>query len=159
MTTTTHDDVNAFLNQSGAPSAKFASIGTTVKGTVIAAEVRDQTDFTTGEVLRWDNGDPRKQLVVTLQTDERDGDINDDDGTRRLFAKGNMLNAIKAAVRKAGANLEPGGTLVVKYVADGDPPKKGLNAPKLYEAAYKPGTQTDVDSLLGDSSPAPSELL
>ena len=158
---TTYADVNDFLNQSGAPAAKFPEIGTTVKGTVIAAEVKQQTDMDTGQPLTWDNGDPRMQLIVTLQTDERDPDLNDDDGTRRLFAKGNMLTAIKAAVKKANARLEPGGTLVVKYSGDGEQKKRGFNPPKLYEAAYKAGApqQADVDSLLGDTSPAPSDLL
>jgi len=40
-----------------------------------------------------------EQLVITLQTADRDPAKPDDDGQRRVFAKGGMLKAIRAAVK------------------------------------------------------------
>jgi hypothetical protein len=42
----------------------------------------------TGEPKFWPSGDPMYQVIVTVQTQERDPSIQDDDGKRRLFIKG-----------------------------------------------------------------------
>ena len=60
------------LLEGGGKSAKFETVGDTTKGQVVAAESRQQTDYTSGEPLTWDDGNPRMQLVITLATDERD---------------------------------------------------------------------------------------
>lgn len=151
-----YSDPNDFLLSGGVPSAKFPEIGTVVKGTVLSAEVNQQRDFDSGEPKTYDDGNPMMQMVVTLATDERDPDVDGDDGTRKLYVKGAMLAAVRTALRAASARIEPGGTLVVKYVADGTPSKKGLNPPKQYEAAYKPGTGTAVDALLADGDAEPA---
>lgn len=151
-------DVNDFLLSTGVPAAKFPTVGTTLRGTVLDARVEQQRDFATGEPKTFEDGNPVQQLVVTLSTDERDAEIDGDDGTRRLYCRGQMLAALRTALRKANARLEAGGTLVVRYVGDGEPSKRGYNPPKLYEAAYKPGVGVDVDGLL-ETSPAPADLL
>ena len=136
MTNQTHE-ANTFLSSSGSvAAADFSEIGMVTRGTVTAAEVWDQIDFATKKKLTWDDGNPRQQLVITLQTDER-GDA-DDDGRRRLYAKkpGSMLDAVQEAVGAAG--LELGGRLAVKYEGDGIPAQKGWTAPKLYRARYEP---------------------
>lgn len=132
-------DVDQFLLGSGAKSAKFPTVGTVVKGKIVEQPVlRQQTDFTTGELLTWDDGSPRMQLVVKLATDERDPGETDDDGTRALYVKGEMRKAIADALKKAGkTGLAVGGTLAVKYTGDGPKPAKGF-APKLYAAQYEP---------------------
>jgi hypothetical protein len=137
--------VQDFLSGGGAPVAKFPNIGSIVKGTVEEAAVTQQTDFATGIPTTWDDGSPRMQLVVTLSTDERDDAINDDKGQRRVFIKGQMLTAVKDAVRAAGAkSLEVGGTLAVQYKSDGEPPKAGFHAPKIYAAQYKAGAAASI---------------
>ena len=136
MTNQTHE-ANTFLSSSGSvAAADFSEIGMVTRGTVAAAEVWDQIDFATKKKLTWDDGNPRQQLVITLQTDERGDD--DDDGRRRLYAKkpGSMLDAVQEAVGAAGLQL--GGRLAVKYEGDGIPAQKGWTAPKLYRARYKP---------------------
>ena len=142
--------VEEFLSGGGAPAAKFPEPGVTIKGTVEDATRSQQTDLD-GKPRYWDDGNPRYQLVITLATDERDPNIDDDTGTRRVFAKGNMLTAVKGALKKTGAKLEVGGTLAIKYTGDGTPTKVGFNAPKLYIASYKaPVTSItpDADELL-----------
>jgi hypothetical protein len=66
MTSITPDDF--LMAAGGAPSAKFETPGTSVTGKITDLQVRQQTDVRTREPLNWPNGDPKMQLVVTLQT-------------------------------------------------------------------------------------------
>lgn len=131
-----NDPVNDFLMGTGGRSASFKEPKAMVWGEIVHTELRQQTNFDSGDLLFWDDGKPRMQLVITLQTEEREDD--EDDGLRKLYAKGNMLKAIRTAVSKAGARgLSVGGKLAVQYTADGEKPKRGF-APKIYGAKYEP---------------------
>lgn len=146
---TTIEDPNAFLLASGIASAKFPTVGTVVKGTVLDFRVEQARDFQTRQPKFWDNGDPVKQLVVTLQTTEHDPDRDADDGARAVYALGNMLNAIRDAVRPHGG-ITQGGTLAVQYVGDGEA-KRGFNPPKLYRAEYAPPARhANLDQAVAD---------
>ena len=153
-------DVNDFLFQAGGKSFKFGKIGDVVKGEVVGAEIRQQTSLE-GELLTWQDGSPRKQLVISLQTDERNDD--DDDGIRTIYAKGgkfdigkgegqSMRDAIAEALRQEGASrLEIGDELAVCYTGD-SVPKRGYSPAKLYIAGFKkskPGVS--ATSLFGRS--------
>ncbi|ASR85267.1 hypothetical protein I5H06_gp37 [Mycobacterium phage SirPhilip] len=132
------NDSYGFLGGGGPASAKFKSHGDTVGGPIaVEPEQRQQTDLDTNEPLTWKDGSPRMQLVVTVQTDLNDPEVDDDDGLRRLFVKGEMRKAVQKAVIAAGAKgLDVGGELYLTYVGDGE--KKGhLTPPKLYSATYK----------------------
>lgn len=145
--TDTHQDVDDFLfGGGGAPAAKFPTPGATVKGTVLRASVQQARDLDNKPKF-WDDGNPVRQLVVWLQTDERNPDIEDDDGQRRIFAGGSvkpesksMRAAIVEALKKSGSKLEPGGILAIRYVGDGprNPQRPALNPPKQYVAQYEP---------------------
>jgi hypothetical protein len=127
------------LLSSGAPAVKFKKINDIVKGVVLKKETVQQRDFDTGQLKTWDDGNPAWQVVFTLQTQYHDDDK--DDGERRLFAKspGGILSAIRAAQKAAGAKtIEIGGTLIVKYVSDGTPPRRNLQPPKEFVAKYIP---------------------
>jgi hypothetical protein len=135
----TTPDPNAFLMGGGVPSAKFEQVGDTLSGTIAnPPQVRQQTDFTTGKPLFWDSdGSPRMQLVVQVQTTQRDPQRPDDDGVRGLYVKGQMQVAVRDAVRKAGASgLEVGGTLTVSFIGHGAS-KNGGQPPKNYAATYQ----------------------
>lgn len=138
------DEANELLSGGSAPAVKFSEIGDKISGKILTAERTQQTDFTTGQPKFWDDGKPMWQIVVTLATDERDDDIEDDDGTRRVFVRGHMLKAVQAAVRESGRKLEIGGQLRIKHTGLGDPPKKGFHPPKLFEARYEP-PEIDLD--------------
>lgn len=145
-------DAIDLLNRSGSPTASFKEKGTTVKGTIVSIEKTQQQDYATKTPKTWDNGDPMWQLVITLNTAERDADIEGDNGDRRVFAKGQMIDAVREAFRTAGAQPEVGGTLAIQYDSDGTP-KNGMNPPKHYIAAYEPPKQqaiaTNAADLLG----------
>jgi hypothetical protein len=122
----------------GAPSCRFNQIGDTHRVTILEFEEAQQRNITTGEPKFWPDGNPAKMLVITLQTTERSEDVENDDGTRKLYCNrpGGMFAAIKTAL---GANkFQVGGTLAVKYVKNGKPTQKGFNAPKEYVAHYAP---------------------
>jgi len=144
-------DANSFLMQTGVPSAKFPTVGTTVTGTIVREpELQQQTDFDTGEPLTWPDGRPRMQVRVILQTDERDPQIPGDNGERAIYIKGNLQKAVAQAVRAAGANrLEVGGKLSVTYSSDGVAQGR-KNPPKLYSAKYEP-----PDPLAAAADPQP----
>ncbi|ELP62821.1 hypothetical protein PV735_11215 [Streptomyces turgidiscabies] len=131
-------DANTFLmGGGGAPTAKFPTPGTTIGGPIAEPpQLEQQRDIKTGEKKFWGDGDPMMQLVVTVATDQRDHAIEDDDGKRRIFVKGQMKAAVADAVREAGAKgLEVGGTLWVRYTHDGQA-QQGMSPPKQYQAKY-----------------------
>lgn len=157
-------DPNDFINSAqGAAGAKFETVGDTIKGTVVDVAVRQCTKFGTQEPEHWDNGDPKEQLVVTLQTDLRDGGA-DDDGRRRVYAPkpSNMLQALGKALKDAGAKaglqgparLDVGGTLAVRFTGQRPHEKPGFNPIKEYAAAYAPPANTAADELLGGTANA-----
>lgn len=158
-------DPNAFLMGGGAAAVSFPTIGTTVSGRIVATpEVRQQTNPQDNSPKFFKNGDPMMQLVVRVATDERNLQDLTDDGTRAFYIKANMLNAVREAVRKAGAKgLEVGGTLSVTYVADGEKTNPAFNAPKLYTAVYQPPTGQAANDLLmgnnnGQSNPPAAQI-
>jgi hypothetical protein len=161
---TATDSVNDFLMGGGAASAKFPTVGTIVKGKITASEVTQQTDFSTGKPKFYDDGKPMNQIVVTLATDERDSSVEDDDGSRKLYVRGQMLAAVRDAVKETGSKLDIGGTLAVQYIED-KPSSKGFPQ-KIYKAQYKaPDPTAASNDLLGGSEPAaqqqpaPSDLI
>ena len=113
------NEADDFLTGGGSKSAKFDTVGDTITGRVVKTQVSQQTKMGDGTPLTWDNGDPRMQLVVTLQTALREE--ADDDGLRNVYVKGSkkagsrsLHDAVRAAVEGSGAKgLEPGGTLTV----------------------------------------------
>jgi len=155
--TTDLGNVNDFLMGGGVASAKFEKPGTTVTGRIARTpEVQQQREIDTGKPKFWDDGTPRKQIVVQLQTTQRDPAIPDDDGIRAVYIRGNMLTAVRQAVRSSGAQLETGGTLSITYTGDGEASSRGFNPPKLYTAVYTPGSQAAVNDLLAADTPAPA---
>lgn len=151
-------DVNDFLLSGGVPWAKFEKHGDSITGTVVKSETRQSRDFLSGEPKTWDNGDPMIEVVITLATDLRDKEVENDDGTRQLVVnKANMKAAIASALRASKSKLDLGGTLTVTYTSDGKPRQKGMSGAKQFEATYAPGTpmsDAEVAAALGaDDAP------
>jgi len=139
---------NDIIMGGGAPAAKFTHIGAIVKGTITDLSSSQMTDIKTKERKFWNDGNPMMQAIITLQTDECDPQISNDDGKRRLFVSSKaMREAIKAAVERTGQReLVVGGELGVQYTGDGVP-EPNLSPPKLYAADYRPPAMQT--SLLG----------
>jgi hypothetical protein len=155
-----------FLLGSKTRSASFETIGDTVTGVILSTAVQQQTDIHSGAPLSWDNGDPRMQLVVRLQTslrEEPDENGIPDDGVRAVYVKGSkktgtrsMHDAVATAVRQAGGKgLEEGGTLTVTFVGEEPPSQRGLSPRKLWEATYvQPDRAAQSGSFLGTTESA-----
>lgn len=130
------------MGASGPKSAfsKDDPIGTTKGGQIIEWRHTQQRELSVDRELKyWKDGNPMMQLEVTVQTDERSPDIEDDDGVRRLFVKGGMTKAVRAAVEAVKRDMiERGGWLYVQYTGDGVSGGPGLNPPKLWAANYTP---------------------
>lgn len=146
------DALDFILGAAGAP-AKFAEVGTTVVGRVLRYEKRQSRDMD-GNLKEWDDGSPQWEIVITLQTDERDGSIEDDDGLRRLFVRGQMIKAIRDALVKASWRKDlVGGRLGVKYTGNGTPTRRGFSPPKLYTAKFEPPAPADDFEQMADDEP------
>jgi len=144
------------LGGGGGKAAAFPRIGTIVAGEVLSEpKTQEQTDMATKEVKRFKNGDPMLQVLITLQTDQRDPDDPEDDGVRTLYAKNKMLKAIGQAMRTAGVKaIEPGGFLEIGYIGDG--PRGDMPIPpKLFEARYTRPAPKASSIVLNAAGPEP----
>lgn len=148
------DSANDVLFGSGVPSAKFKTIGDSVTGKIVKLDASQQTEFRRdgkpGDPLTWPDGKPKMQVIVTLQTTQRDPSVEDDDGQRRVFIKGKQLtDATKAAVRAARAKrLDVGGTFTVVFVRE-EESDWGGSATKFYEIEYVPPSAAAANTALG----------
>lgn len=129
-------NIDDLFNGGGAPVLKFPTVGTTHFGEITHLEARQQRDFDRNEPLTWDDGSPKMELVITIETA---------DGPGRLFVKGAMLSAMREEIRRLGLKRpEIGGQLAVRYDHDGENKNPKLNPPKIYVVGYEPPKdQTD----------------
>ena len=142
------DTLDALL-AGGGKTAKFETIGTTHSGTITDVSVRQATNFDTGKPEFWDDGNPKQQIVVSIQTPERlDAD---DDGVRAIYinAWGEKLKAFRQAASEAKGKPEPGDFFTATYTGDGEKPQRGY-APKLFKYAIKKASP--VDAVLGGAT-------
>lgn len=139
-------DIDDFLNGGSGKAAKFEEQGDMVEGEITNVQLSQQTSMEDNTPLTWADGSPRMQLVISLATGQGDGE--EDDGIRRVYAKGgnyevasgsgkSMKDAIAEAVKKSGARtIEEGGRLKVAFTGLGKKTNRGYSAPKLFKAAY-----------------------
>ena len=85
----------------------------------------------------------KQQIRIELATNERNPEIEFDDGSRTLYVKSYMRGAIGDALKKIGEK-EPkiGGTLTVTFVRLEPPERPGLSPSKHFEAVYQPPAVT-----------------
>jgi hypothetical protein len=120
--------------------------GETHTGKILDVQVRQTTDFQTGQPQFWDSGEPKQQAIIQLQTDERDDP--EDDGIRAAYVKlwGLQKKALMDAVRSAGCRkaseaLKPGSVFTATFTGHGEAKSRGMSAPKLYEYRIVPGVE------------------
>lgn len=131
----------------GAASISFDAQKGYVKGSprggqILSKSISDQTKMGTGEVIRWKDGSPRKQMVLLLQTTERSDP--QDNGQRQLFIKGDLPRATREAFQAVGAtDVEIGGWLYAAWVDDKPPVQSGYSPQKIYKCIYAPPGSPD----------------
>jgi len=144
----------------GGESFPFDNIGDEVEGFVQEMIERQGTDMQTGKLDWWDEEHTRPKMltILVLQTALRT--TPNDDGMRSITLSGSKkpetrsrmaaaVGAVKAAT--GGTQMEPNAWFKMKYIGDGPKTKPGFNAPKYYEAWYRPPVM-DLD---GASQTAP----
>lgn len=112
--------------------------GKTVSGTITAVHPPEPVkDLISGQPT------DKQQIRIDLATNERDPEIEFDDGSRTLYVKSYMRGAIGDALKKVGER-EPkvGGQLTVSFVRLEPPERPGLNPGKIFEAVYQPPAVT-----------------
>ncbi|MBT2484832.1 MULTISPECIES: hypothetical protein [unclassified Microbacterium] len=135
----------------GGKTAKFETVGTRWSGVVTKAEPRQATNFDTGKPDFWDDGQPKMQAVVSIQTDERIDET--DDGVRAIYIKmwGDQKKAFRLAAQAAGGSPKPGDTFTATYIADGEKPQRGF-APKIFK--YEIQKASALDAIVNGTAPA-----
>lgn len=136
-------------------------IGLEIEGTITEPpRLSQQMDYDTNEPEVWADGNPKMQLVVTIQTDlnEPTEEFPEDDGLRRLYVKGDLQKKIQKAVNDVKAdNLEPGGKIRVKFTGLGpagvSKSGKPLNPPRIHAAKYTPPAAAFLQSTPQEDDP------
>jgi hypothetical protein len=148
-------DPNDLLSSKSVPSVSFkdAKVGDSFTGTITNLETAQVRNYDSGEPEFWDDGKPKLQIVVTLDTDYIDPELEGDDGTRKVYLAGQKLTAAKQAMKEAGIQkLEKGFKFTISYVGTKPSSNKKYNDVKLYGIAIVPSkSNVDVDALLADT--------
>lgn len=127
--------------------------GDSVTGVIEKIETTQVNDFQTKQPAYWNDGRPREQIHVIIQTQLRDPSVDDDDGRRSLWIKGwgIQLKAFRDACRQAGVKIpKPGDTITERFVGLGQR-GNAPQPPKVFEFHIEPASS--VNSLVNGSQP------
>lgn len=155
------DEVNDMLEGGGPPAVKLEKVGDSIVGTVVDAVVRQERE-PNGKPKYYDDGNERKEIVITMATDERDDDVEDDDGTRRWFCRGISIKRLREARQNAdGLKIEPGVKVAIVRVDDIAPKVKGHSPTFDYDVKVKAADKSAAvnDATSSDGKPSADSLL
>ena len=143
----------ADLLTGGGAFLKWETPGTTYEGTIVSAEARQARKYELTELDTWDDGSPKMQVVLTLDTAYRDDDREDDDGTRMLSINlwSGQKKALVAACKAAGvAEPMPGMGFKVTH-------KEGIGnakSPRVFEYVLTDAPSDVAAALEVEAAPA-----
>lgn len=142
----------------GAPPDGSPIPGYVEEGPIVEEpEVRQQTKYNPGQkdhgdLLFFENGGPRWQLVIKIQTKHRDDE--DDDGVRTIFMKLDMQKKGAEELKRVGKKVfEQGGYIKVMFIEKIKIDGKWNNT---WAVRYEPPTVTAQDAFM-NSSPAAAD--
>lgn len=126
--------------------------GDTVTGVIEKIETTQVNDFQTKQPAFWNDGRPKEQIHVIIQTQLRDPSVDDDDGRRSLWVKGwgIQLKAFREACMQAGVKTPKlGDTITETYIGLGE--RGNAPQPKVFSFRIEPASS--VNSLVNGSQP------
>lgn len=132
--------------------------GDSVTGVIEKIETTQVNDFQTKQPAFWNDGRPKEQIHVIIQTQLRDPSVDDDDGRRSLWIKGwgIQLKAFREACRQAGVKIpKPGDTITERFVGLG-PQGNAPQPPKVFEFHIEPASS--VNNLVNGNQPQQSGM-
>lgn len=180
MTDTTTDFFDGVSGGAGAPTAELKNVGDFAYGEVLEMFKRDYVPFGAKEPEKKEDGTTRQQLVIILQTEQRNWagvsrvpqvdpadptkgqkPPSDDDGKRAVYVPEgkNIQFAIGRAVQASGARFEVGGTLGVKIdnlkdTGKGNPLKEHVATYKGKPEGFFGGGQQSAPAAQAEPTPA-----
>jgi len=131
----------------GSPYLKWENLGTSYEGTITDVQLRQARKYESTELDFWDDGTPKMQIVITLQTALRDPERDEDDGIRSLSINlwSGQKKAIVSACKAAGiSEPEKGQGFRVTHVSG----VGNAKSPRVYEYVITPAP-SGVASALG----------
>ncbi len=128
-----------FTEGGGGKSAAFLVKGTLLKGVLMEPPTEQVQKDLEGNEKTFEDGKVRKQLVLKLQTEERDPEDESDLGIRWLYTKHQMVLAFREALKASGEKVpRVGGTLEMAWTGEIPPSRKGYNPTKTFSARWTP---------------------
>lgn len=122
--------------QKGPATAKLSEIGDEAQGIIFKRQRLEETDDDNNVVMNeW--GKPKPLVVLWIATSLRDPEIEDDDGARRLWLKGNGLWTLQQSIRENELKPPAFGGKVKVWVASKKPNTNPKRKPmKVHGAIY-----------------------
>ena len=150
-----HGGSKSFFNQYSTP-------GDTITGTITKVDVKQVTNFQTKEPEFFPSGDPKKQVILTLQTSLRED--ADDDGKRSVYIplwgakKAALGEAMRAAgMKEASTALALGNTFTARFVGEERKHgKTGSYTEKIYEYAIQAASTAALNEAMTPAASAPT---
>lgn len=107
------------------------------------------SDFNTKQPAFWQDGSPKLQVLVTINTGVTDPNVEDDDGYRTVYIKGwgEQRRAWLDAIRRAGlhkaSDIKPGDRFTAVFTGYG-PSQNGMQPPKVMEYTIEHQSLADM---------------
>ncbi len=147
-----HGGSKSFFNLHSEP-------GDTVTGTITKVDVKQVTNYKTKEPEFFPSGDPKKQVILTLQTSLRED--ADDDGKRSVYIplwggkKAALADAMRAAgMKEASTALALGNTFTARFVGEERKHgKDGSYTEKIYEYAIQAASTAALNEAMAPAAP------
>jgi hypothetical protein len=155
--TDTLRDADSLLFGNSITSAKFASHGDKIAGHLVGKDTQHKAKFNPqnpsdkSELMYFKSGDPVLELILDLQTDERDPEVENDNGVRRVYVPFQMQQALQQAVKEAGIkkSLPLGSHIEITHTHS--VPSKGGGSPRK---EYKVVVTGPADKIATGTAPA-----
>lgn len=145
-------------NSAPAFFTKDSKQGDTVSGVVEKIEVTQMRDYQTQQPAYWNDGKPKEQIHIIIQTSLRDPAVDDDDGRRSLWVKGwgLQLKALRAACRQAGVKSPRVGDTVAERFTGYRQEDNAPQPSKVYE--FKVTVKDRASDLIGGTPANPAAM-